>query len=155
MIAWEWANFCSWYKSGDCGELDFNVFLCFCILVSVVYQKTLLFMSLRAVSRESLGVRRSESLGVVPLVEHLPTEELDSVSLLVLWPIFDEGNVEHYPRRWIGLWTEEEDELLSRVLRVCHQAIQRPFLVSNDLSQVGLSIFAVVVRRGPCFGDRD
>ena len=89
------------------------------------------------------------------MVEHLPTEELDSVSPLVLWSIFDEDNIERYPRRWIGLWTEEEDGLLSRVLRVYHRAIQRPFLASGDLSQVGLSIYAVVVRREPCFGDRD
>ena len=88
------------------------------------------------------------------MVEHLPTEELDSVSPLVLWSIFDEDNIERYPRRWIGLWTEE-NKLLSWVLRVCHRVIQRPFLVSGDLSQVGLSIYAVVVRREPCFGNRD
>ena len=112
-------------------------------------------MSLCAVSRESLGVPRFESPEVVPLVEHLPTEELDSVSLLVLWSIFYGDNIEHYPRRWVGLWTEEEDRLLSRILRVCHRAIQRPFLASGDLSQVGLSIYAVVVRQDLCFGDRD
>ena len=89
------------------------------------------------------------------MVEHLPTEELDLVSPLVLWPIFNEGNIEYYPRHWIGLWTEEEDELLSRVLRVCHRAILRPFLASSDLLQVGLSIYAVVVCREPCFGDHD
>ena len=75
-------------------------------------------MSLHPASHESLGVLRSELLGVVPLVEHLPTEELDSVSPLVLWPIFNEDNIEYYPHRWIGLWMEEEDELLSRVLCV-------------------------------------
>ena len=112
-------------------------------------------MSSRAISQESLGVPKSKSLGVIPVVEHLPMEELDSVSPLVLWPIFDEDNIERYPRCWIGLWTEEEDELLSQVLRVCHRAIQRPFLASGDLSQVGLSIYAVVVRQEPCFGDRD
>ena len=103
-------------------------------------------MSLRAF-RGSSGVLRSASPEVVPLVEHLSTEELDSESLLVLWSIFDEENIESYPCRWIGLWTEEEDRLLSLVLCVCHRAIQRPFLASSDLSQVGVSIYAVVVCR--------
>ena len=106
-------------------------------------------------SRESSGVPRTKSPEVVPLVEHLPTEELDSVSPLVLWSIFDGDNIEYYPRRWIGLWTEGEDNLLSRILRVCHRAIQRPFLASGDLSQVGLSIYTVVVHRDSCFGGHD
>ena len=76
-------------------------------------------MSSHQISRESSEVPRSESLEVVPLVEHLPTEELDSVSPLVLWSIFDGDNIEYYPCHWIGLWTEEEDNLLSRILRVC------------------------------------
>ena len=54
-----------------------------------------------------------------------------------------------------GITIKEEDELLSRVLRVCHRAILRPFLASSDLLQVGLSIYAVVVCREPCFGDHD
>ena len=99
--------------------------------------------------RESSGFPRSMSLGVVPVVEHLPTEELDSVSPLVLLPIFDGDNLKYYPRRWVGLWTEEEDGLLSRVLRVGHRAIQRPFLASGDLARVGVSIYAVVVHREP------
>lgn len=112
-------------------------------------------MSSRQISREPLEVPRSESPVIVPVVEHLPVEELDSVSPLVLWSIFDGDNIKYYPCRWVGLWTEDEDSLLSRILRVCHRAIQRPFLASGDLSQVGLSIYAVVVRRGSCFGDRD
>ena len=76
-------------------------------------------MTLRTL-REFSGVPRSTSPEVVPLVEHLPTKELDLVSPLVLWPIFDEENIESYPRRWIGLWTEEEDRLLSRIPHVCH-----------------------------------
>ena len=71
-------------------------------------------MSLCSVSRESSEVLRSESPEVVLLVEHLPTEELDAVSPLVLWSIFDGDNIEYYLRHWIGLWMEEEDNLLSR-----------------------------------------
>ena len=82
----------------------------------------------------------------MPLIEHLPTEELDSVSPLVLWSIFDADNIKFYPCRWIGLWVEE-DRLLSWVLRICHRATQRCYLACSDLSQVALSIYAVVVRR--------
>ena len=136
-------------KGEDCGEKDFNTFFTFCILVSTTVLSDLAYikeMLLCSNSRESPGFPRSVLLGVVPLVGHLPTEELDSVSPLVLWLILDGDNIEYYPHRWIGLWMEEEDRLLSRVLQVCHRAIQRPFLASGDLSQVGLSIYAVVVR---------
>ena len=144
-------------KGGDCGEMDFNAFLCFVYWSLLLHAKICLSpeMSSCSVSRESLGVLRSESLEVVPLVEHLPTKELDSVSPLVLWSIFDGDNIEYHPRRWIGLWTEEEDSMLSQILRVCHRAIQRPFLASGDLLQVGLSIYVVVVCRDLCFGDHD
>ena len=75
-------------------------------------------MSLSAGSCESSGSLRSESLIEMLLVEHLPTEELDSGSPLVLWPNFDADNIVFYRCRRIGLWTEEEDRLLSRVLCV-------------------------------------
>ena len=68
----------------------------------------------------SAGFPRLESLTVVPVVVHLSTEDLDLVSLLVLWPNFDEDNITFYPRCLVGLWMKEQDELLSRVLRMCH-----------------------------------
>ena len=91
------------------------------------------------------GFPRPGSPIEMPLIEYLPSEELDSVSPLVLWSIFDADNIEFYPRHWIGLWAEEEDSLLSRVLRIFHWVTQRRYLARSNLLQVVLSIYVVMV----------
>ena len=70
---------------------------------------------------------------IVPIFERLTKEELEGVLPLVLWPNFDEDNIELFPQGWLGLWGEEEDECLSRILRVCVWAARRRYLVRRDL----------------------
>ena len=82
---------------------------------------------------------------VIPIVEKLAAEELDAVSLLVLWPNFDEDNIELFPCGWLGSWGTEEEEGLSRILRVCMRVMQRRFLARRDLSWVVEAIYAAVV----------
>ena len=83
---------------------------------------------------------------IAPIVERLTGEELEEVSPLVLWPNFDEDNIESFPHGWLGPWGTEEEESLSWVLRVCMWATQRRSLARRDLSQVVEAIYAVVVR---------
>ena len=83
---------------------------------------------------------------IVPIFERLTEEELDEILPLVLWPNFDEDNIESFPQGWLGLWGEEEDECLSRILRVCIRAARRRYLVRRDLSRVVEALYAVVVR---------
>ena len=83
---------------------------------------------------------------VIPIVERFTAEELDAVSPLVLWPNFDEDNIESFPRGWLGSWGAEEEEGLSRVLRVCMRATRRRVLARRDLSRVVEAIYAIMVR---------
>ena len=83
---------------------------------------------------------------IVPIFERLTGEELEAISPLVLWPNFDEENIESFPQGWLGSWGEEEDECLSRVLRVCLRATRRRYLLRRDLSRVIEALYAVVVR---------
>ena len=83
---------------------------------------------------------------IVLIVERLTWEELDEVSPLVLWPNFDEDNIESFLQGWLSPWGEEEEESLSWVLRVRMRATQRRFLARRDLSRVVEAIYAVVVR---------
>ena len=83
---------------------------------------------------------------IVPIFERLTGEELEEISPLVLWPNFDEDNIESFPQGWLGSWGEEEDENLSRVLRVCLRATRRRHLLRRDLSRVIEALYAVVVR---------
>ena len=73
---------------------------------------------------------------IVPIFERLTGEELEEVSPLVLWPNFDEDNIESFPQSWLGSWGEEEDECLSWVLHVCMRAARRRYLVRRDLLRV-------------------
>ena len=83
---------------------------------------------------------------IVPIFERLTGEELEEISPLVLWPNFDEDNIESFPQGWLGSWGEEEDENLSRVLRVCLRATRRRYLLRRDLLRVIEALYAVVVR---------
>ena len=83
---------------------------------------------------------------IVPIFERLTGEELEAISPLVLWPNFDEENIESFPQGWLGSWGEEEDENLSRILRVCLRASRRRYLLRRDLSRVVEAFYAVVVR---------
>ena len=83
---------------------------------------------------------------IMPIVDRLTGEELEAISPLVLWPNFDEENIESFPQGWLGSWGEEENENLSRVLRVCRWASRRRFLLRRDLSRVVEAFYAVVVR---------
>ena len=83
---------------------------------------------------------------IVPIFERLTGEELEEILLLVMWPNFDEDNIESFPQGWLGSWGEEEDECLSRVLRVCLRATRRRYLLRRDLSRIIEALYAVVVR---------
>ena len=83
---------------------------------------------------------------IVPIFERLTEEELGEISPLVLWPNFDEDNIESFLQGWLGSWGDEEDECLSLVLRVCLRAMRRRYLVRRDLSWVVEALYAVVVR---------
>ena len=83
---------------------------------------------------------------IMPIFERLTGEELEEISPLVLWSNFDEDNIELFPQGWLGSWGEEEDESLSRVLRVCLRATRRRYLLRRDLSRVIEALYAVVVR---------
>ena len=83
---------------------------------------------------------------IVRIFERLIEEELEEILPLVLWPNFDEDNIESFPQGWLGSWGEEEDECLSRILHVCVQAARRRYLVRRDLSRVVEALYAVVVR---------
>ena len=83
---------------------------------------------------------------IMPIFDRLTGEELEAISPLVLWPNFDEENMESFPQGWLGSWGEEENENLSRVLRVCRRASRRRFLLRQDLSRVVEAFYAVVVR---------
>ena len=83
---------------------------------------------------------------IMPIVDRLTGEELEAISPLVLWPNFDEDNIESFPQGWLGSWGEEEDKCLSRVLRVCLRATRRRYLLRRDLSRVIEALYAVVVR---------
>ena len=83
---------------------------------------------------------------IVLIFERLTEEELEGVLPLVLWPNFDEDNIESFPQGWLGSWGEEEDENLSRILRVCLRASRRRYLLRRDLSRVVEAFYAVVVR---------
>ena len=82
----------------------------------------------------------------MPIVDRLTGEELEAISPLVLWPNFDEENIESFPQGWLGSWGEEENANLSRVLRVCRRASRRRLLLRRDLSRVVEAFYAVVVR---------
>ena len=71
---------------------------------------------------------------IVPIFESLTGEELEEILPLVLWPNFDEDNIESFPQGWLGSWGEEEDENLSWILRVCLRASRRRHLLRRDLS---------------------
>ena len=62
---------------------------------------------------------------IMPIFERLTGEELEEISLLVLWPNFDNDNIESFPQGWLGSWGEEEDKNLSRILHVCLRASVR------------------------------
>ena len=83
---------------------------------------------------------------IVPIFERLTGEELEEISPLVLWPNFDEDNIESFPQGWLGSWGEEEDKNLSRILRVCLRASRRRYLLRRDLLRVVEALYAVVVR---------
>ena len=83
---------------------------------------------------------------IAPIFERLTGEELEEILPLVLWPNFDEDNIESFPQGWLGSWGEEEDENLSRILRVCLRASRRRYLLRRDLSRVVEAFYAVVVR---------
>ena len=83
---------------------------------------------------------------IMPIFDRLTGEELEAISPLVLWPNFDEENIESFPQGWLGTWGEEEDECLSWVLHVCMWATRRRLLARRDLSQVVEALYAVVVR---------
>ena len=83
---------------------------------------------------------------IVPIFERLTGEELEEISPLVLWPNFDEDNIESFPQGWLGSWGEEEDKNLSWILRVCLRASRRRYLLRRDLSRVVEAFYAVVVR---------
>ena len=83
---------------------------------------------------------------IVPIFERLTGEELEEILPLVLWPNFDEDNIESFPQGWLGLWGEEEDKCLSRVLCVCLRATRRRYLLRRDLLRVVEALYAVVVR---------
>ena len=83
---------------------------------------------------------------ILPIFERLTGEELEAISPLVLWPNFDEDNIGSFRQGWLGLWGEEEDENLSRILRVCLRASRRRYLLRRDLSRVVEAFYAVVVR---------
>ena len=83
---------------------------------------------------------------IMPIFERLIGEELEEISPLVLWPNFDEDNIESFPQGWLGSWGEEEDKNLSRILRVCLRASGRRYLLRRDLSRVVEALYAVVVR---------
>ena len=70
---------------------------------------------------------------IVPIFERLTGEELEEILPLVMWPNFDEDNIESFPQGWLGSWGEEEDECLSRVLHVCRRASRRRYLLRRDL----------------------
>ena len=82
---------------------------------------------------------------IVPIFERLTGEELEAISPLVLWPNFDEENIESFLQGWLGSWGEEEDENFSQVLRVCLRASRRRYLLRRDLSRVVEAFYAVVV----------
>ena len=89
---------------------------------------------------------------IMPIFERLTGEELEAILPLVLWPNFDEDSIESFPQGWLGLWGEEEDENLSRILRVCLRASRRRYLLRRDLSRVVEAFYAVVVRDRFFFG---
>ena len=82
---------------------------------------------------------------IVPIFERLTGEELEEISPLVMWPNFDEDNIKSFPQGWLGLWGEEEDKCLSRVLRVYLRAMRRRHLLRRDLLRVVEALYAVVV----------
>ena len=89
---------------------------------------------------------------IMPIFERLTGEELEAISPFVLWPNFDEDSIESFPQGWLGSWGEEEDENLSRILRVCLRASRRRYLLRRDLSRVVEAFYAVVVHDRFFFG---
>ena len=74
---------------------------------------------------------------IVPIFERLTEEELEEISPIVLWPNFDEDNIESFPQGWLGSWGEEEDECLFRVLRVCAGGAEEVFIEERPLASGG------------------
>ena len=83
---------------------------------------------------------------IMPIFERLTGEELEAISPLVLWPNFDEDNIESFLQGWLGSWGEGEDKNLSQILRVCLRASRRRYLLRQDLLRVVEALYAVVVR---------
>ena len=87
------------YKAGAVGKWASNFFKLLC-LAPILLFNIMFLLSPPSTPNSSSGCPQ-QSLSpmvpkIVPIVKRLTAEELDKILLLVLWPNFDEDNIESF-----------------------------------------------------------